>query len=441
MTITATTGNEYQLETVEESVPYDTWLSWLKNLAIVCIQTLHLSKCEGNRHSAVDFWRIMILSALLALSFDEAAKQLNDVLWKEVQRHQRRKMQPRTLGGRGVRHERLCPNGDQTRKYRNTLPAYVVRSLNRIIFDAQLQYANDYHFITKNLTILVDNTQEWYYGKDRYPQNPFITGCNNGPGTNRKRNYLGIMAKSGSTFLYVGVEAIQKGASNVPFIMANLDHLIQLGYTIERVLADRWFPSYEMFAELQVRGITYVGPYRKWAPIKRMIESYLKNGKKYILSYTIKGAPAKYYHSPHIQVTLILTNRRGRRLREVRDDFLTGKVSLKDSMKEIFVIVTNIPPPRGKKAQQGWAVKICHTYEPRWNIETGFRDLNRIGELSNARKNVRKFFMFSLRFWVFNMWHLERAKRTRQKHVPKSWKKGPTLRTFGYEVALLEGCK
>jgi hypothetical protein len=441
MSTIAKTGNELQLESVEESVPYDTWLSWLKNLAIMCIESLHISKCEGNSYSAVDFWKIMILSALLALSFDEAADQLNDVLWKELHRHQRRKIQPRRLGGRGVRHDRLCPNGDQTRKYRNTLPAYVVRTLNRIIFDAQLQYAENYHLISNKLTILVDNTQEWYYGKDRYPQNPFITGGHNGPGTNRKRNYLGIMAKSGSTFLYVGVEAIKKGVSEVPFIMANLDHLIQLGYTIDKVLADRWFPTYEMFAELDVRGISYIGPYKKYAPIKRIIESYLKNGGQYIITYTIKGAPAKYYHSPHIQVTLILTNRRGRRLREVREDFLSGKVSLKDSLKEIFVIITNIQPPRGKKAQQGWAVKICHAYDPRWNIETGFRDLNRIGEISNARKNVRKFFMFSLRFWVFNMWHLERAKRFRQKNVPKSWRKGPTLRTFGYKVALLEDCK
>lgn len=440
MSTTTITGNELQLETVEESVPYDFWLSWLKNLALECIHTLHLPKCEGDKHSAVNFWEVIILSALLALSFDEAANRLNDVLWREFHRHQRKKRHPKRLGGLGVRHERLCPNGDQARKYRNTLPKYVIQKLNQIIFDAQLDYAGQYQLISKKITILVDNTQQWYYGKDRYPQNPFITGGHNGPGTNRKRNYLGLMLKSGSTFLYVGVEAIKKGVSEVPFIMANLDHLIQLGYTIEKVIADRWFPTYDMFAELQVRGISYIGPYKKWAPIKRLIEHYLKNGGQYIIPYTIKGAPAKYYHLPHQHVTLILTNRHGRRLREVRAEFLSGKVSLKDSMKEIFVIVTSIAPPRGRKAQQGWAVQICHAYDPRWNIETGFRDLNRIGELSNARTNERKFFMFSLRFWVFNAWHLERAKRRRQKKVPKSWRKGPTLRTFGYKVADLEGC-
>ena len=38
----------------------------------------------------------------------------------------------------------------------------------------------------------------------------------------------------------------------------------------------------------------------------------------------------------------------------------------------------------------------------RWQIESGFRDLNRISPPSNARTNIRKLFMFSVRFWVYN---------------------------------------
>jgi len=440
MSSSATSGSEIPLVPAEESIPYEYWITWLKNLALNCIKNNHLSNSQGYSHNSTDFWQVIILSALMALSFDEAADRLNDVLWDARRMRQRRKQNPKRYGGRGVRQERLCPNGDQVRKYRNSLPKYILKGLNRIIFDAQLQYAQDHKLLTKKLDILVDNTQEWYYGRDRYPKNPFITKAHNGPGTSRKRNYLGIMIKSGSTYLYVGVELIKKGDSNVPFIMQHLDHLTQLGYKVDKVLADRWFPTFEMFSELGKRGISYIGPYKKHAPIKRIIEQYIRKGGKYVIPYSIKGAPAKYYHAPKQKIWLILTNRRGRRLREIRKDFLNEKSDLQESMKEIFVIATNIPPPRGKRACQGWAVRICHAYDSRWNIETGFRDLNRIGELSNARTNERKFFMFSLRFWVFNAWHLERAKRRRQKNVPKSWLKGPTLRTFGYKIAKLEEC-
>jgi hypothetical protein len=441
MSVITNTGSKVPPLSVEETVPYDLWLSWLKNLAIDCIHHFHLAKREGYKHTAKDMWTVIIISALLALSFDEAADQLNDILWEELLRHKRIKKGPKQYQGIYVRRERLCPNGDQVRKYRNTLPKYIIDKLNRTIFDLQLQYAEEHSLIEKKITILVDDTQEWYYGKDRYPNNPFITGCHNGPGTNRKRNYLGIMLKSRSTYLYCGVEPIMKGASEIPFITSILDHLIQKGYIIDKVLADRWFPTFDLFSVLNARGIHYIGPYKKMAPIKKIILDYLIHGKQYIIPYVIKGAPAAHYHSPSIQVWLILTNRRGRRLREIRKDYLDGKITDKEAMQEIFVIVTNIPPPRGKKAQQGWAVKICHAYDSRWNIETGFRDLNRIGNLSNARKNERKFFMFSLRFWVFNAWHIERAKRCRLKQVPKSWKNGPTLRRFGYKVAKLEKCR
>ena len=60
--------------------------------------------------------------------------------------------------------------------------------------------------------------------------------------------------------------------------------------------------------------------------------------------------------------------------------------------------------PIGKKKNQGWAVQICNRYLKRWQIETGFRDLNRISPPSNARTNTRKFLMTSVRYWVYNCW-------------------------------------
>jgi hypothetical protein len=171
----ANTGSKVPPLSVEETVPYDHWLSWLKNLAFDCIHQFHLSKKSGYKHDALAMWEIIILSALLALSFDEAANRLNDILWKEWTAHQRRKNGPKQFKGKVVRRERLCPNGDQVRKYRNSLPNYLLENLNRTIFDMQLHYAEEHLLISKKIVILVDDTQQWYYGKDRYPQNPFIT--------------------------------------------------------------------------------------------------------------------------------------------------------------------------------------------------------------------------------------------------------------------------
>ncbi|MHA1619910.1 MAG: hypothetical protein ACTSVZ_11575 [Promethearchaeota archaeon] len=133
----------------------------------------------------------------------------------------------------------MCPNGDQVRKYRSTLPKYLIDNLNQYIFEQQIEYALENKLISMELEFIVDNTDQWYYGQDRYPKNQYITQGHNGPGTKRKRKYLGVMIKSGSTYLYCGVDIIKKKHSNVPFMIDTIDWLLQKGFTIKHVLADR----------------------------------------------------------------------------------------------------------------------------------------------------------------------------------------------------------
>ncbi|MHA1396056.1 MAG: hypothetical protein ACTSRZ_21335 [Promethearchaeota archaeon] len=40
--------------------------------------------------------------------------------------------------------------------------------------------------------------------------------------------------------------------------------------------------------------------------------------------------------------------------------------------------MTARPPPKVKKRRQGWSHHICALYDHRWQIEMGFKDLNRI---------------------------------------------------------------
>jgi len=430
MTTNTKSGNELLLKPAEESVPYDNWLSWLKRFAVNCITKNHLPIKVGKFYSADNFWMVIIVHALMNLSLDEASDRLNQILWDKENSHRRHKISPTEYKGKFKRRKRKCPNGDQTRKYRNTLPNWLVKNLNRYIFEQQIDFAKKEKLITNELDILIDNTDQWYYGKDRYPANPFITKGYNGPGTSRKRKYLGIMLKSGTTYLYCGVDIIKKSHSNVPFILETIDWLIKKGFKIRYLIGDRWFPTIELLSELPSRKIDYIGPYKKWAPVRRIIEHYIKKGGSYIVPYTIKGATKTNYGKPGIQIWLILTNRQGRRLREIRRDYKTKVKTLDECVKEIMVMATTVRPPVGKKKRQGWAVQICRVYDHRWQIETGFRDLNRISPPSNARTNTRKLFMCSARYWVYNAWQLERAKRRKLRRCPKSWKKGPTLRRF-----------
>ncbi|MHA1341479.1 MAG: hypothetical protein ACTSRZ_16295, partial [Promethearchaeota archaeon] len=84
----------------------------------------HLPIKVGKIHTADDYWMVLIAHALMNLSIDEAADRLNELLWEEYNKHQRHKIIPPEYKGKYKRHKRKCPNGDQTRKYRNTLPKW-----------------------------------------------------------------------------------------------------------------------------------------------------------------------------------------------------------------------------------------------------------------------------------------------------------------------------
>ena len=344
------------------------------------------------------------------------------------------------MGAGGGRHERLCPNGDQLRKYRNWLPQWLLPKLNDFIFDCMVKYALEQGYFKGKVDLLIDDTAEWYYGKDRFPLNPAITGGHNGPGTSRKRNYFACLLKVGKFYLYCGVVQLEKGASEVPHVERVIDRLAALGVEVRVVMGDRWFPTFDLLDALRARDIPYLGPYKRYPNIKKLILKFLHGGTKYIFSHEVWGAPATRKGRPPVEVTLILTNPRGRRLSEIQEDCMSGAKSEADCLKEIMVMVTTAKPPRSKKARQRWAVRLCQRYHVRWQIETIFRDVKRMVPASNARTNGRKLLMFSARFWGFNLWQLACAEWRRQKQHAKSHRRGPTLRSFAHdlEMAALE---
>jgi len=266
--------------------------------------------------------------------------------------------------------------------------------------------------------------------------NPSITGAHNGPGTSRKRNYFACLLKAGKFYLYCGVFLIPKGASEVPHLEHVLDELTKLGVKVRLVMGDRWFPTFNLLDALRQRGIPYLGPYKRYPNIKKLVVKYLKCGGKYAFPSKICGAPITRKGRPPVDVTLILTNPRGRRLSEIRADYLSGAKTEAECQKEIMVMVTTDKPPKSKKSRQSWAVRLCQRYHVRWQIETGFRDVKRMAPESNARTNARKLLMFSARFWGFNLWQLARAEWRQQRGKANSRKRGPTLRSFAHKLEM-----
>ncbi|MHA1340245.1 MAG: hypothetical protein ACTSRZ_08825 [Promethearchaeota archaeon] len=71
----------------EEIALYNSWVTWLKNVAIKIVQSYHLPVNLGYKYTAHDYWEIIILHAFMNLSLDEAADRDNQLLYEIENSH------------------------------------------------------------------------------------------------------------------------------------------------------------------------------------------------------------------------------------------------------------------------------------------------------------------------------------------------------------------
>ncbi len=140
----------------------------------------------------------------MGLPLNDGADRLNDLRWLAKRVEDPHAAGPKAYGGRGDRHERLCPNGNQFRDYRNWFAKVhpgLLACLNDFIFACMIKFALKHKYCKKVVDLLIDDTAQWYYGMDRFPLNPSITGTNKGPGTSHKRDYFACLLKVGKFYL------------------------------------------------------------------------------------------------------------------------------------------------------------------------------------------------------------------------------------------------
>ncbi|MHA1339465.1 MAG: hypothetical protein ACTSO2_05700 [Promethearchaeota archaeon] len=71
----------------EEIAPHNSWVTWLKNVAIKIVKSYHLPINLGYKYTAHDYWEIIILHAFMNLSLDEVTDWHNQLLYKIENSH------------------------------------------------------------------------------------------------------------------------------------------------------------------------------------------------------------------------------------------------------------------------------------------------------------------------------------------------------------------
>lgn len=432
MTATSSSGPKMMLRSREGLVPIVNWFAFLMNVAERWMRKIKIVVAtNGYKYKDLDFWRVLVYREMTRLPMGEAADDLNEELWEQKLKGRGRKRKiPRHLGGKYPRRERLAPNESQVNRFLRELPAWVKRSMPRFIFKAQVDLAKELGILGNTIEVYIDYTNKDYYGKDRFPHNPFITGTHKGAGTNRMRKYCALMLSSGTTRLFAGVFLTRKGESKVPAIGDALAMLVEWGFTIKRVLGDREFSTYDVITTLSKMNLPYIGTMKRTEPVKKVIDAFLMNKCSSVVSFTVNEHLSTLYKDGAIKVHLILKSDRGTRARDVRRALEQGKITLAEARKRIHVFITTETAPLVKKRWGSWGQGIVASFRKRWRIETGFRDCDAFTQTSHARDNETKTLGIVLDMFAYNAWQVERAIHRKRRRVPASWRLGPTRDRF-----------
>lgn len=428
MSIVTIKGTESHLYPEEEKVPTYDWLEFFLKVANRCVQKYPLKfNMAGYQYTHIDYWRVLVFKALTQQQMKAATDELNDILSDLPSARAKPK---KKFNGSVKRYSRLTPHETQMHEFVRKLPRRFKNHLIDEIFHTLLEVALEIGVITKTITVKIDYTNKWYYGLVHSEAEDGIMGTNEGPGTKWTRKYAALMIASGTTKMFAGLFLTQKKQSKVPEFVRIKNQLQEWGFQIREVQGDREFSTYDLIATLYNEDIRYLGSMKRTPSIKPLVELYLDGRIKAVIPHLLKPSAATTYKLGDIPTFLIFKTDPGTRIGDLRKELKLGLITREKALKHIHIFITTFRAPKNKRRWIRWGMGLVRRFSKRWQIETGFRDMNRILPTSHARKYCTKTLMFAMQMWIYNIWQIQRATHRRLRRVPKSWRMAPTLDRF-----------
>lgn len=349
---------------------------------------------KNGKYEMTDFLRVFFYSEITGRSIKNASERLNRYFLSK-KKGKRKKYAD-------GRKKREAPHQTDVNGFLRKIGLRKARNILRECLFWQVNEALKLDLISRKINILIDFTEHAYYGKR---EDKMIKGTNRQKGTTKMRHYLGFSLLSRNVQLFAGLEHIAKGQSKIPIILNFLDNLLDLGFELNYILMEIEFYRAELLDEIKGMKGNVLIPAKSYKRIRRIIEEYLRGKGNRVRLYSFSSAPGAK-HRFFQNVYLILNAKKGHSLLEVKRDFQRGKVSLGDASKLIYTIMTT-QKPRGKSSS--WASRTSRFYRKRWNIETGFSDLNRMGKRWKSSHDNLRYLDLLVRMLLYNSWKIHKA--------------------------------
>jgi len=356
-------------------------------------RTWRFKKSKNSRYKDEDFLKVFFFSEILGRSIYDCSELLNEYFLSK------KRGRPKIFAD--GRRKRIIPHQTDVNKYLRMIGFRKAQKILANCLDGQLFAALKQGLISERVNVLIDFTEHAYYGRR---EDNLIKGTNRQKGTLKMRHYLGFSILSRETHLYAGLYQVASGQSKIPIILKFLEHLLILGFKLNKVLMDREFYRAELLDKIKGMGGEVIIPAKKYKKIKQYLVDYLKGTHGRVRKYTFSSrTAAKCQFSRHVYVIIKAKNQFT--LQGVKQDYRAGRISLDDAQKRLFLIMTT-EKPRGKTSS--WASRTALFYRRRWLIETGFTDLNRINRRWKSNYDNVRYLDMLARMLLYNSWKINR---------------------------------
>ena len=178
---------------------------------------------------------------------------------------------------------------------------------------------------------------------------------------------------------------------------------------------DREFYRVELLDEIKSMGGDTLIPAKSYKKVKTMIEDYLSGNVSRVRLYKFSTAPGGRNKCVQ-EVYLIFNAKRGYSLLGLKRAVQKGTLTLEDARRKVYAIMTT-RKPKGKESS--WMSRTSRFYRKRWNIETGFSDLNRINRRWKSNYDNVRYIDMMVRILLYNSWKMNKRLLQNQRKKPE----------------------
>jgi len=183
------------------------------------------------------------------------------------------------------------------------------------------------------------------------------------------------------------------------------------GVDKKRSLFDREFYRASLIADLRKMNLPCLFPTKKYKWVRRQISNFLHLNGNNVIGTLFSQTMQQYPNQKSAFVRMVIIGHNNESAFDIRDKFIRGKLTYREAKKKLAAFYTTLKPWKDKK---GWARYLAREYKRRWNIETGFRELNSMHENFRTSYYQVKLSDSYLRSIIYNSWQGWRVLKKRE---------------------------